>query len=279
MPGTWFLPPDFTFNADGPLRLGMVLPHWSKPDMVLADLKVAQKDNINLPDISIAEEPNHAHGRSRSISNGLSLRSKIGGIGSASTDVEISRGVNITFSEANHKIYTFCDPLTTETVTEIANLPKVRAQIDSGMFSKRSVYIVTGLRIATTSFTVTKELSSGLSLEVAGSGPPAAAVPVEVGANLHHNRHKGTTSCYETAPGTLFAYRLHVMRTRRRGVEEALFSHKSAFMAGADGERGERMMIVEATQAEIDLDLEEDVDYTTVELFDNECHIVPHITL
>jgi hypothetical protein len=35
---TWFLPPDFTFAADGPIQLGTVIAHPKRPTQVLATL-------------------------------------------------------------------------------------------------------------------------------------------------------------------------------------------------------------------------------------------------
>jgi hypothetical protein len=35
---TWFLPPDFTFTSEGPIKLGTVLAHPSQPTLVLASL-------------------------------------------------------------------------------------------------------------------------------------------------------------------------------------------------------------------------------------------------
>ncbi|KAI0515127.1 hypothetical protein F5B22DRAFT_203259 [Xylaria bambusicola] len=258
MPNTWFLLPDFTFTVDGPLRLGMVIPHWSKPTTVLATVGCGTASDIELPPQITIVEPNHAHSRSQSRSGGLSMWATFEGLASTSAGSDSGKNNNINYSEANHDIISFRDPLTPEMVAAIANLPAVRAQIDSGMFGKRPVYIVSGLRIATSSFTVTKERGSNFSMEAEASGPPAGTLPVEIGGKLRHERQKTVTDTYDTAPGIVFAYRLHAIRTRRAGLETELFSHKSAFLTGAGGETQEPLILVEATQDEIDEDIEEE---------------------
>jgi outer membrane receptor for ferrienterochelin and colicin len=96
--------------------------------------------------------------------------------------------------------------------------------MDSGVFGKRAVYIVSGVRIAKTLFTVTKETGASYGIELSGSGPLIPGpVLIELGASLAHNREKTVTDTYDTAPGIVFAYRVHVIRYKRAGVETELF--------------------------------------------------------
>ncbi|KAH8812804.1 hypothetical protein F5884DRAFT_786442 [Xylogone sp. PMI_703] len=276
MPATWFLPPDFTFTTDGPLRLGMVISHWSKPTSVLAVVGSGTASEIKLPAPTTLVEPNHVHSRSKSRSDSLSIWFKFESIASTSASNEIGQSSTIDYSKTDHEIRRFSEPILPDTVTAIANLPAVRAQIDSGMFGKRPVYMVSGLRIATSSFTVTQENSSNVTVEVEGSGPPTGTVPAEVGGTAKHKGEKKVTDSYDTAPGIVFAYQLNVIRTRRAGVETELFSHKSAFLTGAGGTKEEPLIVVEATKDEIDEDLEEEVEYESTEIGEDElCVYIP----
>ncbi|KAI1132235.1 hypothetical protein F5Y10DRAFT_7703 [Nemania abortiva] len=270
MASTWFLLPDFTFTVDGPLRLGTVIPHWSKPTTVLATVGRGATGEIELPPQTTIVEPNHSHSRSQSRSSGISVWFTFEGLASALAGGDSGKNDNISYSETDHEIHSFKDPLTPEMVTAIANLPAVRAHIDSGMFGKRPVYIVSGLRIATSSFTVMKERGSNFAVEAEASGPPAGTLPVEIGGNVRHENQKTITDSYHTAPGIVFAYRLHAIRTRRAGLETELFSHKSAFLTGATGEAQEPLILAEVTQDEIDEDLEEEVEYESVNIGENE---------
>ncbi|GAW14124.1 hypothetical protein ANO14919_035180 [Xylariales sp. No.14919] len=274
MASTWFLLPDFTFTIDGPLRLGMVIPHWSQPTTVLATVGRGTAGNIELPPQITILEPNHAHSRSQSQSTGLSMWSTFEGLASALLGIDFGGKNKINYSETNHEIHSFKDPLTPETVAAIANLPAVRAHIDSGLFGKRPAYIVSGLRIATSSFTVMKERSNDVLMEAVASGPPAEMLPDEIGGKARYDSKKTVTDSYETAPGIVFAYRLHILRTVRAGMETGLFSHKSAFLTGAAGEAQESLILAEATQDEINKDLEEDVKYERVDTAGDEVCII-----
>ncbi|KAI0552907.1 hypothetical protein F4679DRAFT_532846 [Xylaria curta] len=273
MASTWFLLPDFTFTIDGPLRLGMVIPHWSKPTTVLATVGRGTAGEIELPPQATIVEPNHAHKRSQSQSSGLNMWSTFKGLASTSAGSDSSKNNNINYSKTDHEIHYFKDPLTSEMVTAIANLPAVRAHIDSGMFGKRPFYIVSGLRIATLSFTVTKERGSNFAVKAEASDPPAGTLPIEIGGKVRYDGQKTVTGSYDTAPGIVFAYQLHVIRTRRAGLETGLFSHKSAFLTGAAGEAQEPLILTEARKDEIEGDLEEEVEYKSVDVGENEVWI------
>ncbi|KAF3405281.1 hypothetical protein DPV78_002614 [Talaromyces pinophilus] len=56
---TWFLPPDFTFTTEGPIKLGTILAHPSRPIFILASLP--SDTGIILPEESIIVESNHSH--------------------------------------------------------------------------------------------------------------------------------------------------------------------------------------------------------------------------
>jgi hypothetical protein len=69
----------------------------------------------------------------------------------------------------------------------------------------------------------------------------------------------------------VFAYRVHVIRYKRAGVETELFESKGAFMTGsgrADDE--EPPVVVECTKEELDEDLEEENDYTETSIGDDD---------
>jgi hypothetical protein len=270
MPGTWFLPADFTFTTEGPLRLGMVISHWSRPTTVLAEMGSGNSSAVALPAVRTILERNRAFNRSKSRSNGVGLWAKFEGLGSASASTEAGKNRTTDYSKSDHELRSFVDPLMPNTVSAIANLPAVQKQINSGMFGKRAVYVVTGLRIATSSFTVTEEVSSNFSVEAEGSGPPSGTIPAEVSGRIRHESRKTAMDSYNTAPGIVFAYQLNVIRIRRAGVETELFSHASSFLTGERGKKEDPLVVVDATKEEIDEDLEEEVEYDSAEIGEDE---------
>ncbi|KAF7503912.1 hypothetical protein GJ744_002993 [Endocarpon pusillum] len=273
---TWFLPQDFTFTATGPLRLGQVLPHWTKPTTVLAAIGSDAAKDIALPATQTLVERNHGHHQSRSRFDSLSLWARFEGLASASTNTEVGAKNSIDYGQTDHEIRSFAEPLLPDKVTAIANIPTVRKHIHSGMFGKRSVYVVSGLRIATSSFTVTKSESSNFTVGAEASGPPSGTTPVEVGATAKHDSRETVTDSYDTAPGIVFAYQMYVIRTRRAGSETELFTHESGFLTGEADEKEEPLVLVDATKEEIDEDLDEEVDYESVQIGDDEwCIYLP----
>lgn len=261
MPDTWFLAPDFTFTTNGPLQLGMVISHWSKPSNVLADLSSPTTPKIALPKTTTLVEPSHGHKRSISSTNGVGIWSKFEGIASLGVDGSKGNSTIIDYGATDHEIRLFSSPLLPETASAIVNIPAVHAHINSGMFGRRAVYIVSGLRVAMTSFTVTTENGMERSFEIKASGPIGGPLPVEAGGKVSRAVATSAVNTYETAPGIIFAYRLHVIRIHRVNLETGLFHHKSAFMTGTDDLNHEALVVVEATEKEVGKDIEEEVTF------------------
>ncbi|KAH8194218.1 hypothetical protein TruAng_011615 [Truncatella angustata] len=268
---TWFLPPDFTFAADGPLQLGTVIAHPKKPTLILTTLS-SLNSSIKLPKTSILTETNHTHNKLHAQSNGVSIWTKFLGVASTSLNNDFGSSASLSYGAVDHEIRSFAEPLTAETALHIAALPVVQRHMVTGAYGKRSVYVVSGVRIAKTSFTVKKETGANYTVDLSGSGPPIPGpVPLELGASVAHYQEKTVTDSYETAPGIVFAYRVHVIRYKRAGVETELFQSKGAFMTGsgrADDE--EPPIVVEGTKEELDEDLEEENDYTETWIGDND---------
>jgi len=269
---TWFLPPDFTFAADGPIQLGTVIAHPKKPTQVLATLG-SPGSGITLPRTGTLTEPNHAHNRSQAKSNGFSIWAQILAIFSASVDTEVGSSAAHSYSAVDHEVRTFAEPLTAEAALKIAALPAVQQHIDTGSFGKRPVYIVSGVRIAKASFTVKKETGENHKIELSGSGPPVPGpVAVELGASAAHSRENMLTDSYNTAPEIVFAYRVHVVRPKRVGIETEVYESKSGFMTGPGRDVELAPVVVEGTKQELDLDFEEEHEYeVTVIDDDNIC--------
>jgi hypothetical protein len=272
---TWFLPLDFSFGAEGPIKLGTIIPHPKRPTLVLASLG-SESPKIPLPDVQTLTESNHTHSNNSSSSTGLEILAKFVELASASGTVDTSGHRNLHYGNMDHEIRSFASPFSEESLAAIVKLPKVRKHIDSGLFGKRPVYIVSGLRIAKTSFTVTMETGSASHTKLSGSGPvPAGPAPAEIGGSVSRDVEKTKTDSYDTAAGIVFAYRLHVIRSKRDGdVESEIFSHKTAFLTGdGSSERQELMEITEVAGKEVDDDLEEEAEFTEYRIGEGDCCI------
>jgi hypothetical protein len=272
---SWFLPPDFTFT-DTQLPLGAVIPHPKHPTRVLAALG-AETPPIPLPVVQTITETNHTHSNDSSRSAGLQIMTKFLEVASVNTKIDASRKAKLQYSPVNHEVRSFAAPFIEQALAATAQLPAVKRHVESGLFRRRAVYIISGLRVATESFTVTKERGGGVRGEVGASGPmPAGPVPVEVGGGVSGSREIHITDSYNTAPGIVFAYRLHVLRPRREGGADAdIFAHRTAFLTGDGGEdgQGEEMEVVEVGEGEVNDDLDETTEFRTLEVGDGECCI------
>ncbi|KAI0377866.1 hypothetical protein F5Y04DRAFT_263431 [Hypomontagnella monticulosa] len=269
---TWFLPPDFTFKEDS-LQLGTVLPHPAHPTKIL--LEPSEVPDLALPPVQSLIETGHNHTRSSNSSIGGEITASISELASLGTNLNLQGRDVIQYGTVSHEIRSFSRTLSKATLELITAQPAVRRKIDSGLFGKRPVYVISGLRITVDSMEVTKEKSRTRGGGGNASGP-ATVAPVELGAEVHGERGKDVLDSYETAPGIVFAYRVTVIRQKRDGsVESEIFSHKTAFMTGTGEDENEQieMEAVEVTKGILDDDIEEEVDANEHQLSNGDSYI------
>ena len=264
---TWFLPPDFTFLPDGQITLGAVIPDPRRPTVTLASLGPGSKHpTIALPEVKTIIEKNRSFSTEQSRSFGFELLTKFMELASANGKADVSWYKNKAFSAVDHEVRSYNGAFTPEALKAVVELEEVKRHINSGRFAKRCVYIISGLRVARESFTVTDEKGKKTAASVGGSGPvPAGTVPIEMGGSISGSREDKRTDDYDTAPGIVFAYRLHVIRPKgEAGVEGELFSDRTAFFTGEaeDEEDEEELELIEVNAAALrqDLDLEPEFD-------------------
>ncbi|KAK5989430.1 hypothetical protein PT974_10949 [Cladobotryum mycophilum] len=271
---TWFLPPDFTFLPDGELALGTVIPYPSRPTLALASLGLDSHPEITLPDVKTLTEANHQHSRNFKRSLCTELFTQFAGLASVSGKVGLSRYKNTSLGNVDLETRTFFRSMSADTLKEIVAMDKVKKHIDRGLFGKRPVYIISGLRVARDSFEVVDENTSVTATSASASvSPPAEPLPFKVGGSISSSGEQGRKDGYKTAPGVVFAYRLHVIRAKRDGdVESELFSHRTAFLTGdsEDEDEEEEMECTEVTAHVVNDDLEVEPDFTEYVLEEGE---------
>jgi len=103
----------------------------------------------------------------------LNIWTKFLEVATVSAKTEAGRKNFESYGIIDPEIRSVVDPFTRSTATAITTPPDVKSYINTGIFGKKSIYIVTSLRIAKGSFTVKKEVASNLSGEISGSGPSA----------------------------------------------------------------------------------------------------------
>ncbi|QYT06122.1 hypothetical protein H0G86_012987 [Trichoderma simmonsii] len=258
---TWFLPPDFTFLPDGELSLGTIIKNPKRPTLCLAAVGPSSPlMNIPLPDIQSLMENGHRHSRTNNASICSKVFDRFIELASNSTSVIWSRYKSTTFGSVDLETRTFSKAISSEALSAIIGLERVKKYMDRGILGKRPIYIITGLRIARESFSVAYETRSGIETSLALSGSAATGpLPLKMGASISEKNDNSRKDEYRIAAGVVFAYRLHVIRERRSGdVETELFGHRTAFMTGERDDEGKsikKMVVEEATTAVLREDL------------------------
>ncbi|CAK7226463.1 hypothetical protein SEUCBS140593_006248, partial [Sporothrix eucalyptigena] len=247
---TWFLSPDFTFLPDGQISLGSIIPEPRRPTTTLASL--ADLPDIVLPNITSIVETGHSFSEETKPSFGFHLFARFLQVASAKTKTDVSWSRSKSFSEADHEVLTYNGVFTPETLKAIVALDEVKQHMNSGPFGKRNVYIISGIRVAVSSFKVTEKTEKKTSASLGGSGStPAGVVPVELGVSISGGKDSSQEHSYETAPGIVFAYRLHIIRPKGAGGEAALFSDdNTALFTGQNEDEEEDDVVMEAVEVD-----------------------------
>ncbi|KAL6857760.1 hypothetical protein ACO1O0_005202 [Amphichorda felina] len=256
MKNTWFLPPDLTFKPDGPLQLGSIIEHPSKPTSVIASPRT---DDIPLPQIQVSVEKNHSHSKEVTRTGTIRFLARWAELISGSVKYEASRRSFIQYGNVDHEVRELTAPFSNEFLQAILALENVQEHMNSGMFPrrKRPIYLVSSLRVPTSSFTVTRETGAGNQVGISATGP-AGPVPVEVGGEISGGVDRTKVNSYETAPGIVFAFRVYIIRPKGQGgrAKSEMFTHRAEFATGRADSEPEIMEIIEATPE----NLREDID-------------------
>jgi hypothetical protein len=272
---TWFLPPGFTFLPDGQIALGSIIPHPRQPTVTLASLD--DYPDIALPEVKSIVEKNLSFSEKKSRSFGLKLFAKFLDI--ANTEMNMSRYKSTSFSTVDHEVRAYNGAFALETLKAIVALDNVKKHINTGRFGKRCVYIISGLRVAQQSFKVINEQANKTATSLGVSGPmPSGTALAVLGANAAFTMDYNTNNSYETAPGIVFAYQVHVIRPKDTGEEDELFSDRTAFFSGeADDEEVEELEAVGVNGVILRQDLDaplDDYDEKRFEEADDKSYIV-----
>ncbi|RSL95810.1 hypothetical protein CEP52_011856 [Fusarium oligoseptatum] len=258
MAKTWFLPPDFNFFPEGEIRLGMILKYPDRPTLALASLDPDETPHISLPAVTTITEPGHAHSAGSGRSAGANIFAKFVDLASISGRADTSKYKDREFGTVDHEVRFFSRALSPEALRAILQMDTVKEFINGGPFGrfrKRPVYLLSGIRVAKDSFSITTTTGSATSVAAdVSASATGLGVPVEVGGGVSTDQEKHKSHSYNTAPGVIFAYRLHAIRPKTdEKAETDLFSDTTAFFTGGndEGEEEQEMELVELTDGPI----------------------------
>lgn len=270
---TYILAPNFTLTAspESPRYpwLGNIIADPLLPtSRTLDKLSSGPPDNI----VSVQEEKNtYTKSNGRSINASIwatFLQAASANLGGATT-----KDVSIKYSMSAGMETRYFEPTDDEVTARVERSAKARAAMDSGLFGRRPVYMITGLKIAK-GFSLESSVDMSVAGDFGGSAPITPAGEVSAGAEVGGSLHRQQQMSYKTGKGVdvIFAYQVHVIakkgwREKSKRLEADVYQSKQAFLGQeADAEIPERLESFIPTKADLELEELERKNLQSVEL-------------
>ncbi|KAK2589382.1 hypothetical protein QQS21_012942 [Conoideocrella luteorostrata] len=258
---TWFLPPDFNLLPDGELALGTIIKHPTRATLSLASL--GDHPDINLPPVKSLVESDHKHSADDDLELQANFFAQVVRFFTASGRLERSRSQKRNLSPGDLEVRSYSGKFSNASLKSITEIDEVKTYRNgSGWRGKNYVYIITGLLVTKDSFVVSNEAQSSTSGSLEASGDASSSgVSAKGGAGASGKAGNDVSHSHGTAPGVIYAYRLHVIRPKG---ETELFSSKDAFFSGGDfgDEEQEEMEFAAASPIVVKQDLAERSQFT-----------------
>ncbi|KAI9766108.1 MAG: hypothetical protein M1840_006815 [Geoglossum simile] len=244
---TYLLAPNFTFQPDGPIRLGNIIADPFKPTRTLS----AFDPSLSIPETVTTNE----FGYTISGDKGRSLRGSVWAqfLQSASAKVsgEASDDVLTCYTmDSLEAMYFKRDP-TEEEVADRVKAKKVQAAMKAGLFGLQPVYMITGLRVAK-GFKMSSEVVPKREGNVGASGP--VTDQVSLGGEVGLSHWSAVQESFRSGNDIIFAYQLHVIAQkgwREKRVEVDVYAPKAAFLNDEKQEDKESIVASHATVADL----------------------------
>lgn len=263
MAKTWFLfpGPDFTFKPDGLLRLGTVIEHPKDPTKIL--LQAASCQGLKLPGVTTITETNHTHSRTLDRSFAANIFAKIFSNASVSFGMDAETDHSLSFGTVDHEVQQFDDVLSEACLRRLVSESSARSHMDSGIFGKRPLYIVTGLRVTRQPMSISKTASASKAGAATLSGnATGGSAPLEIGGDIRGTAGRAIVDSYEAPAGVIFAYRVHIIREKSdRATDGGIFSSRAAFMGSTFEEIETEFEAVEGSPQALEDDIEENANF------------------
>lgn len=264
---TYLLAPNFTFEPDGPIRIGNIIADPFYPAKPLSTPTQLPLTTTHIDsDCSFSKDDNK------------SLRGSIWAQFLQNVNGNISHRVSkdTLFEYAIDSLETIRikeDP-SDEEVTERVKEPRVQAAIKAGLSGAAPVYMITGLKVAK-GFRLNKQVTTSTRKTSISLGIPITG-GVRVGADVSDSHSESTSESFQSGSSIIFAYQLHVIARKRwwqKNVGVDIYASKSAFLnTDVEEEEEEGMMARECEISHL-LGVAEENEYspvTTLEARDGE---------
>lgn len=255
---TFILAPNFhlTFDTSSSLYpwLGNIIPDPLNPTRRTLDK--LPPDRLPQNTVSVQEEDNvYTATKGRTLN--ASIWANFLQTASAKAGGEVEREETIRYSMKGGIETRYFEPTDEEVTRRVAESARIRAAMNSGLFGRQPVYMITGLKIAK-GFEFESDVSSGAAGTAGGSVPVAPEGEASLGAELGGSATRKEGASWKMGGGQdiIFAYQVHIIaakgwREMRKRIEVDVYHSKQAFLGKRDD--GDDFNTMEATVASKEL--------------------------
>lgn len=245
---SYILCPNFSFQPDGPIRLGNIIADPSKPTkpIIKFDDSKAKPETVTTPETKHIINSDHG----RSLHGGVWARFlEFAGV---SAGVKLSSDV-LTQYVMDMDVTYFKEEPTDAEAAEIVKDKKVQAVMKSGIFGSEPVFMITGLRIAK-GFRVMSQVLSGQEGKIDGSVQSAGGF--SVGGQGGSGQRVAGQESFRSGKDIIFAYQLHIISEKgwkEKRIEIDVHTPKAAYLHNSteEMERNNDIVINPASEADL----------------------------
>ncbi|KAF2851861.1 hypothetical protein T440DRAFT_467122 [Plenodomus tracheiphilus IPT5] len=221
---TYLLAPNFTFEPDGPLRIGSIIADPLRPTKILHSFQTNPTiaKHVDLDGCYARTDSRAVHGE---------IWAQFLQTASLDLHIDVSQDVQTQYTMDSLITLRLKEDPTDEEATNLVQHPKIKATINAGLTGSAPVYMITGLKIA-------KGFKMVRRSERFQEGIFQASIPVteqlSAGAESGLSRRVGVEDASQSSSDIIFAYQLHIIAQRKWWSKQPsvdLYAPKAAFLS------------------------------------------------
>lgn len=207
---TYVLALNFTYHPNTSICMGDIIEYPDDPTKPLS----------SVPGPELKQMTRHFdYDHELSNQSNLSLRGSIWANFLEKASVKIGGGTSdellIKYTIRRLETIYFTKQPTDEEAAQRVQDKKVRAAINSGLLRKKPVFMITGLKIAR-GFQLSGNVSSAINANAKFEAP--VTPDTGIGANADYSRENKAEGKHRTGHDIIFAYQLHIITHKRKGL-------------------------------------------------------------
>jgi hypothetical protein len=229
---TYLLAPNFTFEPDGPIRIGTVIADPFRPTKPL-HIPTTAPPTVTHTDFDAAytREKNQAHHSN--------IWAQFLQTASANVGAGTSKDVQTQYTMDTLETIRIKNDPTNKEAAELVRHPDIQPTVNAGLIGFAPVYMITGIKIAK-GFSLTTRTARTREAQLGASAPITESI--NAGAELGGSRTVAAEDTARSASDIIFAYQLHVIAQKRwwrSHLTTDVYAPRSAFL-GEEGRQQEK---------------------------------------